>query len=105
MQTPCSSPACCYSHRDCFTPTFSSSFSWIPWFIDIYTADAADRNALGDYLKAEQQIGSRKVYPPIHTQEAYSKPEYADQPAGIPLGQQQSAFPVTNERYVASVND
>eukprot|EP00937_MAST-01D_sp_MAST-1D-sp2_P004795 g4795.t1 len=40
---------------------------WIPWFIDIYTDD---RDDLQKHLKA-QGIGSRVVYPAIHTQPAY----------------------------------
>ena len=73
---------------------------WIPWFIDVYTADAADRDALAEYLKEEKGIGTRKVYPPIHTQVAYRTPEFPDQPAGVPeaMIKDGAAFPVTVER-------
>jgi perosamine synthetase len=48
-----------------------------PWFIDIYTER---RDELAAHLK-ENEIGSRVVYPPIHSQVAY--------------GQEDQAFPVT----------
>eukprot|EP00658_Telonema_sp_P-2_P013798 TRINITY_DN15231_c0_g1_i4.p1 TRINITY_DN15231_c0_g1~~TRINITY_DN15231_c0_g1_i4.p1 ORF type:complete len:389 (+),score=99.41 TRINITY_DN15231_c0_g1_i4:255-1421(+) len=54
---------------------------WIPWFIDIFIQE---RDELSDYLK-KHSIGTRKVYPPIHKQQAY-KERNAD------------AFPVTEER-------
>jgi perosamine synthetase len=40
---------------------------WIPWFIDIYTDDPVN---LQIYLKT-QNIGTRIVYPPIHSQKCY----------------------------------
>jgi len=42
---------------------------WIPWFIDVYTDD---RDELAQYLKSVS-VGTRKVYPPIHKQQAYAK--------------------------------
>eukprot|EP00656_Telonema_subtile_P056668 TRINITY_DN9116_c0_g1_i6.p1 TRINITY_DN9116_c0_g1~~TRINITY_DN9116_c0_g1_i6.p1 ORF type:complete len:747 (+),score=157.25 TRINITY_DN9116_c0_g1_i6:161-2401(+) len=42
---------------------------WIPWFVDIYTRD---RDQLAKYLKQHAAVGTRNVYPPIHTQQAYS---------------------------------
>lgn len=40
-----------------------------PWFIDVFVPDPVD---LKKYLK-ENNIGSREIYPPIHTQRAYSE--------------------------------
>lgn len=40
-----------------------------PWFIDIYTKDA---DSLAAYL-AEKGIGTRRIYPPIHTQKIYGE--------------------------------
>ena len=41
--------------------------SWIPWFIDIYVDDP---EGLQGYMKT-LNIGTRRVYPPIHTQPIY----------------------------------
>ena len=40
-----------------------------PWFIDVFVPDPFD---LQKYLK-ENNIGSRQIYPPIHTQQAYKE--------------------------------
>lgn len=45
----------------------SNNSEWIPWFVDIYVDDPLK---LQDYLK-KNNIGSRQVYPPIHTQKIY----------------------------------
>ena len=44
---------------------------WIPWFIDIYVNEN-DRAALQQHLKA-LAIGTRLVYPAIHSQPAYKE--------------------------------
>jgi len=49
----------------CFVDTDLSQTS--PWFIDIYVPDPND---LAEYLKSNN-IGTRRIYPPIHTQGAY----------------------------------
>lgn len=54
-----------------FIPTNLKDTS--PWFIDVLVEK---RNELIAYL-LENQIGSRQVYPPVHTQSPYNKwPEY-----------------------------
>jgi len=42
---------------------------WLPWFIDIFVDD---RDELNKYLKSKG-IGTRPVYPPLHTQTAYKE--------------------------------
>jgi perosamine synthetase len=42
---------------------------WCPWFIDVFLAEPDDLMA---YLKANG-VGSRRVYPPIHSQRAYQE--------------------------------
>lgn len=59
----------------------STDKDWIPWFIDIYIECPIK---LKEYLK-ENNIGTRLVYPPIHTQKVYS--EYNNE-----------SFPIT-EKY------
>ena len=50
-----------FFHQDIFNTT--------PWFIDVVVDR---RNQLKDYLN-DQGIGSRDMYPPIHSQKAYMK--------------------------------
>jgi perosamine synthetase len=57
---------------------------WIPWFVDIYIDDV---KGLQDYLK-ENNIGSRTVYPPIHSQ-----PIYAENASAL----NSTSFPVTDK--------
>ena len=56
-----------------------------PWFIDIYVDQP---NKLSDYLK-EQGVGSRPIYPAIHTQKIY-KDKYQNSifPVSARAGQQ-----------------
>lgn len=42
---------------------------WLPWFIDIFCDDKLE---LQKFLKTKN-IGTRAVYPPLHTQEAYKE--------------------------------
>lgn len=48
--------------------------NWCPWFIDIFVNnfDKKTRDDLQYYLK-ENNIGSRPVYPPCHSQKVYKK--------------------------------
>jgi len=47
---------------------FKATEGWIPWFIDIYVDNPKE---LASYLKTKN-IGTRLVYPPIHSQLVYS---------------------------------
>lgn len=47
----------------------SNDSKWIPWFIDIYVDNPV---VLAEFLKLKK-IGSRLVYPPIHSQKVYSE--------------------------------
>ena len=67
----------------------------------MYTARSEDRDRLAAYLKAEG-IGTRNVYPPIHSQKAYSAPEFEDQKIHTAVPSNSNAtseafYPVTTE--------
>jgi dTDP-4-amino-4,6-dideoxygalactose transaminase len=65
---------------------------WIPWFVDIFVKKAPSsmrsktnvevRAALKAYLKS-QGLGSREVYPPLHTQGCY--PEWHGEGGKFPV--------------------
>ena len=78
---------------------------WIPWFIDIYIDDKIE---LMNYLK-QNKIGSRAVYPPLHTQLAYKKYNHLSFPQteffskrGLWLP---SSTALTNEQIVRICNE